>query len=122
MSKGRDLTQGSQGKNFDFQFNLLKAIGLLIESSPTGALALEATLQSVLAGQNTVIANVTSKMERIKGSANYSRALTYHGATANVIQIVHTGTTLLGAEQITETITYVDPAVANSNVTSIVYS
>jgi len=71
----------------------------------------------------SVLNNVTSKIERIKGSGNYNRALTYHGTgTDNVITIVHTGTTLIGAETITETITYVDPAINGSNVTAITYS
>ena len=67
--------------------------------------------------------NVFSKIDRIKGSANYNRALTYHGTgTLNVITIVHTGTTLIGAETITETLTYVNAAINGSNVTNIAYS
>lgn len=84
-----------------------------------------------LMGEDTDIAsiltllenNITSKMGRIKGSSDYSRSLTYNGTgTLNVTQIVHTGTTLLGSETITETITYVDPTINGSNITSIVYS
>lgn len=67
--------------------------------------------------------NVISKIDRIKGSADYNRALTYHGTgTLNVITIVHTGTTLIGAETLTETITYVDPTINGSNVTNIAYT
>lgn len=76
----------------------------------------EVTLESILN-------NVTSKIERIRGSADYSRTLTYHGTgTLNVIQVVHTGTTLIGSETITETINYADPAINGSNITSVVYS
>lgn len=76
----------------------------------------EATLQNIYN-------NVFSKIERIKGSANYNRALTYHGTgTLNVTTIVHTGTTLIGAETITETITYEDPAVNGSKITNVAYS
>jgi hypothetical protein len=65
----------------------------------------------------------SSKMSRIQGSADYTRALTYHGTgTDNVISIVHTGTTSNGTETITETFTYVDPAINGSNVTNIAYS
>ena len=67
--------------------------------------------------------NEASKMNRIQGASNYSRAFTYHGTgTENVITIIHTGTTALGVESITETFTYVDPAVNGSNVTNIAYS
>lgn len=76
----------------------------------------EATLENIYN-------NVFSKIERIKGSTDYNRALTYHGTgTLNVIQIVHTGTTLIGAETITETITYDDPAINGSNITNVAYS
>lgn len=64
----------------------------------------------------------SSKMNRIQGSSNYSRAISYSPGTSNVISIVHTGTTALGVETITETFTYVNPAVNGSNVTSITYS
>jgi|LakMenE29Apr09ns_1017244.scaffolds.fasta_scaffold09777_2 hypothetical protein len=65
----------------------------------------------------------SSKMSRIQGSSNYNRALTYHvTATQNVLSIVHTGTTANGVETITETFTYVDPAINGSNVTNIAYS
>lgn len=82
---------------------------------PTGA-ATQATLLNLLTQS-------TSKINRIQGSANYSRALTYDlVGTENVLTITHTGTTLVGAETIIETITYVNPAVNGSNVTNIVYS
>ena len=67
--------------------------------------------------------NLTSKMGRIKGAANYSRTFTYDGTgTLNVTVIVHTGTTVVGVETITETISYVNSAINGSNITGIVYS
>ena len=79
--------------------------------------ASETTLQSV-------VDNVTSKIERIKGAADYTRVFTYYVGTNNVNTITHTGTTLLGipTETITETFTYVNNLVDGSNVTSIIYS
>lgn len=76
--------------------------------------ASETTLQSV-------VDNVTSKIERIKGAANYSRVFTYYPTTSNVATITHTGTTFSGTEQITETFTYVNNLVDGSNVVSIIY-
>jgi len=67
--------------------------------------------------------NITSKMNRIQGATDYNRALTYDGTgTLNVTSIVHTGTTPVGVETITETITYVNPAINGSNITNIAYS
>lgn len=76
--------------------------------------ASETTLQSV-------VDNVTSKIERIKGAANYSRAFTYYASTNNVATITHTGSTFSGTETITETFTYVNNLVDGSNVVSIIY-
>ena len=92
--------------------------------------ATQTTLSSVNSYLSQVVTNtlatannVESKINRIKGAANYSRALTYDGTgTQNVTVIVHTGTTALGAETITETFTYVDPTINGSNITNIVYS
>lgn len=71
----------------------------------------------------SILNNVTSKIERIKGSADYTRTITYNGTgTLNATIIVHTGTTLIGAETITETISYVDATINGSNVTAITYS
>ncbi len=64
----------------------------------------------------------SSKINRIQGSSNYSRTISYSVGTSNVTVIVHTGTTALGVETITETFTYVNPAVNGSNITSIQYS
>lgn len=90
---------------------IVQLLGQILTAAGT-----ETTLEGVLN-------NVTSKIDRIKGSADYTRALTYHGTgTNNVITVVHTGTTLIGAETITETITYVDPAINGSNVTNIAYT
>lgn len=80
-------------------------------------------LSTIAANTLATANNVQSKINRIKGAANYSRALTYNGTgTQNVTVIVHTGTTALGAETITETFTYVDPTINGSNITNIVYS
>jgi hypothetical protein len=81
---------------------------------PTGA-ATETTLTDV---KN----NVISKIDRIKGTANYSRTFVYYAGTSNVNTITHTGTTALGAETIIETFTYVNNLVDGSDVTSIIYS
>lgn len=85
-----------------------------------------ATAANQVTGNNsltTLVNNLTSKIARIQGSANYSRVITGNSTTpANPIMIVHTGTTLLGVETISETITYTDPTVINPVITSIVYS
>jgi hypothetical protein len=64
----------------------------------------------------------SSKLNRIQGSSNYSRSISYSPGTNNVIEIIHTGTTALGLETIVETFTYVNPTVNGSNVTNIQYS
>lgn len=64
----------------------------------------------------------SSKMNRIQGASDYSRIISYFPGTNNVSTIVHTGSTALGVETITETFTYVNPNVDGSNVTSIKYS
>ena len=93
------------------ELNALYNIKLLLSTLGTSA-----TLESILN-------NVSSKIERIKGSSNYSRSLTYHGTgTLNVTVITHTGTTLLGVETVTETLSYVNAAINGSNVTGIVYT
>jgi hypothetical protein len=61
-------------------------------------------------------------MNRITGAANYTQAITYidaPGGDFRVSTVVHTGTTLIGAETITETFTYY---LTTDNVTDIVYS
>jgi hypothetical protein len=63
----------------------------------------------------------SSKMNRIQGSANYSRAISYYFGTSNISQILHTGNTSIGLETITEVFTYVDPNVEGSNLLNIVY-
>jgi hypothetical protein len=66
-----------------------------------------------------------SKIDRIKGSANYNRVLTYNNPAvigSNVTNIVHTGTTAIGNETVTESFTYVSVATIGSNVTDITYS
>jgi hypothetical protein len=70
-----------------------------------------------------VYQNSKSKINRIQGSGNYNRAFTYHSiGTNNVISIVHTGTTELGTETITELISYVNASINGSNVTNIQYT
>jgi len=70
---------------------------------------------------NTLI-QVTSKINRIKGAANYGRAITYYTTTDNPTVIVHTGTTLIGVETIIETITYTDAIGGDFRITNIIYS
>jgi len=79
------------------------------------------------ANQLLILAQLTSKINRIKGAANYSQTITYAAAQGspggeNPTVIVHSGTTVIGVETITETITYPTPLVDNSRVSSIVYS
>ena len=66
--------------------------------------------------------NVTSKIERIKGADDYNRAITYIdpvNGDFRVFTVIHTGTTLVGSETITETFTYY---LATDNVTNIQYT
>jgi hypothetical protein len=70
----------------------------------------------------TVKNNVESKMDRIRGSANYTRTFTYVSSGtsgSNITSIVHTGTTALGSETITETFTYFG---STTNINTITYS
>ena len=100
--------------------------GSVVPGTPAAPLSyinpntLLAVISSTLSG---ILNNTTSKINRIKGAANYSRTLTYHPtATQNVLTITHTGTTTLGVQTVVETFTYVNPAINGSNVTNIVYS
>ena len=68
-----------------------------------------------------VLEQDSSKMNRIQGSSNYSRTISYNSGTNNITQILHTGNTSLGLETITEVFTYADPNVSGSNLLSIVY-
>jgi hypothetical protein len=66
-----------------------------------------------------------SKMDRIKGSADYIRNLFYHDVNvigSNTTSIIHTGTTVLGVETVIESFNYANVAQIGSNVTSIIYS
>lgn len=116
MSIGNTKDQGNKGNNFPYQKAVLQLLGQIASSSPSGSGATEATLQSVLD-------NVTSKIERIKGAANYNRAISYVDPGTGdfrVSQIIHTGNTLLGTpETIIETFTYYP---ATDNVTNIQYT
>ncbi len=120
MAIGNLKDQGNQGKNTPFQLRDLQLQGQILKAIlgivfPAGG-ATEAT-------QLQVLDNVTSKINRIQGSADYSRTFTYDlVGTQNVLTITHTGTTLIGAETIVETFTYVNPAINGSNVVAITYS
>jgi len=81
--------------------------------------SLQTTLESVI---EVLSKPDFSKLSRIQGSSNYSRVISYYVGTTNVTVIVHTGTTALGVETITETFTYVNPAVNGSNIINIQYS
>lgn len=70
---------------------------------------------------NTLI-QVASKINRIKGAANYGRAITYYTTTDNPTVIVHTGTTLIGVETTIETITYTNAVAGDFRITNIIYS
>lgn len=70
---------------------------------------------------NTLI-QVASKINRIKGAANYGRAITYYTTTDNPTVIVHTGTTLIGVETTIETITYTNAIAGDFRITNIIYS
>lgn len=116
MSVGNTKTQGNKGNNFPYQKAVLQLLGQIASSSPSGGGATEATLEAVLY-------NVTSKMERIKGAANYNRAISYVNLGTGdfrVSQIIHTGTNSLGVlETIVETFTY---HLNTDNVTNIQYA
>jgi hypothetical protein len=122
MSVGNLTDQGNKGNNFPFQIAVLQLLEqlTLLPTAPFGGCcpndASEATLLKVYQ-------NSKSKINRIQGSGNYNRALTYHSiGTNNVISIVHTGTTELGTETITELISYVNASINGSNVTNIQYT
>lgn len=79
------------------------------------------------ANQLLILAQVTSKINRIKGASNYNRAFTFAAAEgapggANATVITHTGTTVVGVETVVETITYSNPLIDNSRITNIAYS
>ena len=64
----------------------------------------------------------SSALARIKNSLNYRKEFTYSGATQNITVIVHTGQTAKGLESVTQTITYENPGVEGSRITSITLS
>ena len=66
--------------------------------------------------------STNTKLNRIQRSDDYTKTLSYYGSTNNVITITHTGTTALGEETLTETLTYEDETVEGSRVLSIAYS
>jgi hypothetical protein len=139
MSIGNTKDKGNNyGNNYPYQLAVLKLLDQIATSSgggscPCPSSAQEATLStrateatvatlSTETTLTTVKNNVTSKMDRIRGSANYTRTFTYYTTTVNVQTLTHTGTTALGVETIVETFTYVNATIDGSNITSIVYS
>lgn len=100
MSIANINSEGNKGRNMDYQLRVLLALQQLVNSS---------------------------KITRIQGAADYNKQLKYYNndpsiANANVIEIIHTGTTAMGIETLTETISYYDASVPGSNVTNIAYS
>jgi hypothetical protein len=79
---------------------------------PTGASTLleqqtqTATLATISGNVVDIENNVTHKLNRIKGSDDYTATITYIGATTDVNTITHNGTTALGAETLTVTYGY----------------
>lgn len=120
MSVGNLTDQGNKGNNFPFQIAVLQ----LLEQIATvpnlaGCCPNDATEATLL----NVYKNSISKIDRIKGTGNYNRAFTYHSiGTNNVISIVHTGTTAIGTEVITELFSYANASINGSNVTNIQYT
>jgi hypothetical protein len=122
MSIGNLKDQGNKGSNYAYQLAVLQLLDQIANagggggSCPCPSSAQETTLLSVLD-------NVTSKMDRIRGSANYTRTFTYVSSGtsgSNITSIVHTGTTALGlVETITETFTYYG---STTNINTITYS
>ena len=119
MSVGNLTDQGNKGNNFPFQLSVLQLLEQIATvPSLAGCCPNDATEVTLL----KVYQNSKSKINRIKGAGNYNRAFTYFFGTNNVISIVHTGSTELGTETITEIFTYVNPAINGSNVTNIQYT
>lgn len=152
MSVGNTKDYGNKwGNNFPYQLAVLKLLEQIATSSgggggcPCPSSAQEATLflaKNLLATIDadtsnldvalstratettltTVKDNVQSKMDRIRGAANYTRTFTYVSSGtsgSNITSIVHTGTTALGSETITETFTYFG---STTNINTITYS
>jgi hypothetical protein len=120
MSVGNLTDSGNKGNNFPYQLAVLQLLEQIATMpSLSGCCPNDATEATL----SLVYKNSISKIDRIKGTGNYKRVFTYDGVgTSNVISIVHTGTTAIGNETITETFTYVNPAINGSNVTQILYS
>lgn len=106
MGVGNERTEGAKGNNFDWQHRVL--IGLQ-------------ALKDIFTSASNQQA---SKIRRIKGAADYTMDITYEGTTGteNPITVVYTGTTYLGVEIITSTITYVDETINGSNIIKVQYS
>ncbi len=108
MSIGNLKDQGNKGNNFPYQLRNLQLLGEILTALSSGG---------PTPSTGSILENVTSKMNRIQGSADYNRAFTYD-VNVNVDTITHTGTTMLGVETIVETFTYD----INQNVTNIAYT
>jgi hypothetical protein len=106
---------------------ILDRINKLVEALKTGQDGTTPTAVTTLL--NTISQNILDienntihKLERIKGATAYSRTFAYSGSTDNVTSIIHTGTTALGVETVTETITYVNAGIGDFRVNTIIYS
>lgn len=152
MSIGNLKDQGNKGSNYAYQLAVLQLLDQIANagggggSCPCPSSAQEATqllnkaLLTSIDGDTsnldvalstratettltTVKNNVESKMDRIRGSANYTRTFSYVSSGtsgSNITSIVHTGTTALGlVETITETFTYYG---STTNINTITYS
>jgi ribosomal protein S3AE len=93
-----------------------------VNNSVTELQQIEALLTPLAVNVIDIENNVLSKLNRIKGTAAYSRTFGYYLTTDNVTSIVHTGTTALGVETVTETITYVNAGIGDFRVNTIIYS
>jgi len=70
--------------------------------------------------ETTIRNNVLrGKLARIQNSDDYVQTISYHNPlnnNSNITSIVHSGTTINGAESVTQTFTYVNVAQNNSNL------
>ena len=77
---------------------------------------------AILAALTSISEATASKIERIKNAIDYTRTLAYYLATDNATSIIHSGTTSIGAETVTETIAYIDAAGGDFRVLTITFS
>jgi len=129
MSIGNLKDQGNKGSNYAYQLAVLQLLDQIANagggggSCPCPSSAQELTQLDNKTLLTSVKNNVESKMDRIRGSANYTRTFSYVSSGtsgSNITSIVHTGTTALGlVETITETFTYYG---STTNINTITYS